>query len=186
MLVFAFPDWDRELFILLNSKHTPWIDPIMFFLSSYTVWITICVLIMGYMVYQNRTIGQIAALFIFISVGLNFLINRIVKLFIMRPRPGSDPLIQDITWQLETIGASSSFFSGHASCSFSLAIFSVLYFKNRYYNIAIFIWAFIVSYSRIYVGKHYPLDILVGIAFGLLTGYIAFQLYKLYYKKHKI
>lgn len=184
MQTITFPDWDRDLFVTLNAKHVAWLDPIMYFLSDYTFWILTCISILGYMVYYNRTTGKYAALFIFVSLILNFLINRIVKFFVMRPRPGEDPFIQDIVWQLETVGATTSFFSGHASCSFSLALFGSLYFKNKYFTILIFVWAIIVSYSRIYVGKHYPLDILVGMFFGLVTGWISFQLYKFYIKNH--
>ena len=182
----AFPNWDRELFIYLNSKHTPWLDPAMYFLSDYSFWIITCIIVMAYMIYSNRSTGKTAAIFIFVSVGLNFLINRIIKLFVMRPRPGADPLLHDIAWQLETVGRSSSFYSGHASCSFSLALFASLYFKNDYFTIAIFLWAIIVSYSRIYVGKHYPIDIIVGIFFGLITGYIAFWLFKKYDKNKQM
>lgn len=182
----VFPDWDRDLFIYLNSKHTSWLDPIMYFLSNYTFWIVSCLIVMLCMIYVNRSTGKVAALFIFVSVGLNFLINRIVKIFVMRPRPGADPFLHDIAWQLETIGASTSFFSGHASCSFSLALFSCLYFKNKYFTIIIFMWAIVVSYSRIYVGKHYPLDIMVGIVFGLITGYIAYWLFNTYYRRKNI
>lgn len=182
----TFPNWDRELFIYLNSKHSAWLDPIMYFLSDYSFWIATCLLVMTYMVYSNQSTGKMAAIFIFVSIGLNFLINRIVKLFVMRPRPGADPLLHDIAWQLETIGGSSSFFSGHASCSFSLALFTSLYFKKKYFTTAIFLWAVVVSYSRIYVGKHYPLDIIVGAIFGLITGYIAFWLFKKYCVKKNL
>ena len=187
ILSIAFPNWDRDLFVYINSKHIPSLDPILFFLSSYVFWIVFFFILMAYIIYKNRSTGIAVALFILVSVGSNFVINRIVKLLVMRPRPGADPLIHDIAWQLETVGASSSFFSGHASCSFSLALFTSLYFKNKFFTIAIFFWAIIVSYSRIYVGKHYPLDIIVGAAFGIITGWLTYLLYNKYLlRKNKI
>ena len=180
----TFPDWDRHLFVYLNSKHIDTLDPIMYFLSSYLFWIVTFILFMAYILYHNRSRGKAVALFIFVSVGLNFTINRLVKFFVMRPRPGADPLIHDIVWQLEGLGPTSSFFSGHVSCSFSLALFASLYFKNKFFTIAIFFWAIVVSYSRIYVGKHYPLDIIVGAFFGLITGWIAYLLYSKYTNKN--
>ncbi|MCD8165337.1 MAG: phosphatase PAP2 family protein [Bacteroides sp.] len=61
-----------------------------------------------------------------------------------------------------------------------MAFFSALYFRNRMYSVLIFLWAFAVAYSRIYVGKHYPLDVATGIAFGFLTGWFAWWCYKQY------
>ncbi|MCC8094860.1 MAG: phosphatase PAP2 family protein, partial [Tannerellaceae bacterium] len=81
---------------------------------------------------------------------------------------------------LEETWTSYSFFSGHSSNSFCLAVFTTLYFRNKIYGIAIFAWALAVAYSRIYVGKHYPLDVIVGILFGFLTGWLYYWFYKKY------
>jgi len=176
----SFPDWDRELFVYLNSKNADWLDPVMILLSTYAAWTVLCILVIILMIYKDRLQGKIASLFLVLGIGLNLLLNTLVKLLIMRPRPGNEDLLKDIINQLEEVGRSYSFFSAHSSSSICLATFTTLYFKNKLYGIAIFAWALAVAYSRIYVGKHYPLDVVVGILFGLLVGWLAYRAYRRY------
>ncbi len=186
MLWIAFPEWDKELFMYLNSKHVWWLDPVMYYLSTYTIWILVCIFVIVYMIYDNKSMGKRAAFFMLLGVGINSLVNNIIKFFIMRPRPGNEESIQDIIRQLENAGNSYSFFSAHSSNSICLALFTTLYIRNKYYGIVIFAWAMTVAYSRIYVGKHYPLDVICGILFGLITGWFAFWLYRNYCRKKNL
>lgn len=173
-----FPDWDRELFMFLNSKHIPWLDDVMTALSSYLTWGVVALVVLIAVWFRDWTKGKKAALSLVLSVGLTLLLNNLVKWIIMRPRPGHEELLKELINQLEDPGNSSSFFSAHSSSSFCLAIFSTLFFRNKLYGVVIFAWAMAVAYSRIYVGKHYPLDVLVGILFGLAMGWGAYRLYK--------
>jgi len=173
-----FPEWDKELFVFLNSKNIPWLDSVMTFLSSYITWGVIALLVVLAVAFSDRKKGKVAALFLVLGVGITLLLNNIIKLIIMRPRPGHEDILKEFINQLEDVGNSYSFFSAHSSSSFCLAMFSLLYFKNKIYGIIIFAWAMAVAYSRIYVGKHYPLDVFVGILFGLLTGWLAYRIYK--------
>lgn len=183
MLQITFPAWDRELFLYLNSKHTPWLDPIMYLVSTYTAWALVCTSIIVFMVYRDRIWGQRAAVFMLLGVAINSITNNIIKILIMRPRPSNELDLQDIIHQLGDPDNHYSFFSAHSSNSICLALFSTLYFKNKYYGIVIFAWAMTVAYSRIYVGRHYPIDIVCGILFGLLTGWFSDWLYQKY--RHK-
>jgi len=183
MLWIAFPEWDRELFLYLNGKHVWWLDPIMAFLSTYMSWILLCIFIVIYIVSSDKINGIRAAFFMLLGVGINSLVNNIIKFIIMRPRPGNEESLESIIRQLENAGNSYSFFSAHSSNSICLALFTTLYFRNKYYGIAIFAWAMAVAYSRIYVGKHYPLDVICGIIFGLITGWFSYWLYREYCRK---
>ena len=183
MLQITFPAWDRELFLYLNSKHTPWLDPIMYLVSTYTAWALVCTSIIVFMVYRDRIWGQRAAVFMLLGVAINSITNNIIKILIMRPRPSNELDLQDIIHQLGDPDNHYSFFSAHSSNSICLALFSTLYFKNKYYGIVIFAWAMTVAYSRIYVGRHYPIDIVCGILFGILTGWFSDWLYQKY--RHK-
>jgi len=176
----SFPDWDRELFIYLNSKNVDWLDPVMVLLSTYTAWFFLCIMVIALMIYKNRKEGKIGALFLVGGLVINTISNLLIKMLFMRPRPGNEDLIREFINQLEEAGTSYSFFSGHSSNSICLAVFTTLYFRNKIYGIAIFAWAIAVAYSRIYVGKHYPLDVMVGILFGLFTGWMAYWFYKKY------
>lgn len=173
-----FPDWDRELFVFLNSKHIPWLDAVMTFLSSYITWSAVALLVFLVIFFSKRAKRKVAALYLVLSVGLTLFLNNLVKWLIMRPRPGHEDILKELINQLEDPGSSYSFFSAHSSSSFCLAMFSFLYLRHKVYGIFIFAWAMAVAYSRIYVGKHYPLDVLVGILFGLLMGWGAYRVYK--------
>lgn len=186
ILQFTFPDWDRDLFLFLNGKHTPLLDFPMYAISTYLFWALCCIALIVFMVYRSRPWGKWAALFMMGGVVVNSLVNNLLKIAIMRPRPGYDPLIKDIMRQLEDPGSSYSFFSAHSSNSICLALFSALYFKNKYYSFLAFVWALTIAYSRIYVGKHYPLDVICGLLFGLVTGWISYWYYRRFYRKRSV
>ncbi|MDU1903506.1 MAG: phosphatase PAP2 family protein [Dysgonomonas sp.] len=183
ILQISFPEWDRELFMYLNSKNVEWLNPVMSFLSAYISWALVCLGIILFIIYKDRMKGTAASFFLLLGVGINSLVNNLIKVMFMRPRPGNEPLLDEIIHQLEDAGTSYSFFSAHSSNSICLALFTTLYFRNKYYGIFIFAWAFTVAYSRIYVGKHYPLDVICGILFGFFTGWFGFWLYKNYDKR---
>lgn len=180
MLQITFPQWDRDLFLYLNSKNTSWLDPIMYLISTYTLWLLICGAIIVFMVYRDRVWGKRAAVFMLFGIVVNSVTNNIIKLLIMRPRPINQPDLKDILHQLGDPDNHYSFFSAHSSNSICLALFTTLYFRNKYYGIVIFAWAMAVAYSRIYVGMHYPLDIVCGILFGLFTGWFSDWFYQRY------
>jgi undecaprenyl-diphosphatase len=76
-------------------------------------------------------------------------------------------------------GGLYSFVSSHASNSFNVALLSLLFIKRRWYSIGIIIWALLIGYSRIYLGVHYPGDVLCGSILGALTGWGIYNLYTL-------
>lgn len=174
----SFPTWDHQLFMYLNSKHTPMLDPIMLVLSSGISWLVVFCIALALLIYKNRDWGKRAVCFMIVGLVSNSLVNTIVKYIVMRPRPSNSPLIQDVVHQLSQGDNSYSFFSAHSSNSFCLAVFVALYLKNKLYGTLFIIWASVVAYSRIYLGRHYPLDVICGILFGLLTGMLAYWFYQ--------
>lgn len=183
LLEIVFPEWDKNLFLYLNSKHYPILDNFMAIISSYAFWAICCIALILFMIYKDRRWGKWAALFMMGGVAANSIINNILKIIIQRPRPGHDPIIREIMHQLEDPGTNYSFFSAHASNSVCLALFSILYFRNKYYTLVALLWALLISYSRIYVGKHYPLDVACGLVFGLFTGWFSYWYYQKFYQK---
>jgi len=173
--------FDKELFLYLNSKHTPWLDPIMSFLSSYIGLAIIAICILFYTAYRCWEWKWVVVTFALFTVGTTNLINNIVKIIIARPRPIHEEVFNDIIHAIEKYDAAYSFFSAHSSSSLALAVFVALATKNRYFTAIVLLWGVSVAYSRIYVGKHYPLDIIVGMIFGSImafVGYILFNYYK--------
>lgn len=177
MFTIDFPEWDKELFVFLNNKNIPWLDSIMLTFSSMWVWLIVFVVILLFIIFKNRIHGKAAAGFLIAGVACNLIINNLIKLMIMRPRPGHTEILEGFFNQLEEISRGYSFFSAHSSVSMCVAMFTSLYFKNKAYGIIIFLWAFGVAYSRIYVGNHFPLDVIIGILFGLMIGWITYRFY---------
>lgn len=165
---------DHELFLAINSNHSPYLDRFMVIISSKILW-TVVLLLVGFIIYRNRK-RIIDVIFYFLSVFTAMGITYIVKFFVLRPRP-----IHIEAWEgkIHAIGSYSeehySFFSSHASSSFAIAIFAFLILKTqRLYGIIAIIWAALVSYSRIYIGKHFPGDVMVGILVGSFVAYLSY------------
>ena len=171
-------DIDKESFLFLNSKHSSILDPLMLVLSSYEMWWTVFI-VFGLCIWYNskketrvKTLLTYGGAVLFATTFTNLL-----KLMVQRPRPIHEENWIGVIHNIEKYSSASSFFSSHAATTFCIAIFVLLYFKNKkYLGCLALLWALGVSYSRIYVGKHYPLDVLVGILFGVLVGYAAFKL----------
>ena len=98
-----------------------------------------------------------------------------------RLRPSHNPEIKDLIHTVKGYrGGQFGFVSSHAANTFAMAFFTSKLFRNRYYSWFIFIWAAVVSYSRIYLGVHYPLDIIGGALLGMLLGYLVFIPYRMF------
>jgi len=177
--------WDRDLFLFLNNMNMDAFDPVMMVLSSYTSFIVVCALIILFAIWKNRKEGAVMSVFFLLTIGFNNLTNQIVKRIIERPRPIHEESFQDIIHSLGIYETGFSFYSGHSTTAFCIAVFSLLYFKNRIYTWVALIWAFGVAYSRIYMGKHYPLDVFSGMLAGCFLAFLGFKLFE-YYKEKKL
>lgn len=186
MLLSIFPKWDTDLFKTLNGLHSEKLDPVMLFLSSPWSWILLFIIVAFFMLKRSRFWGFREILLITIIIAANSIINNIIKLIIKRPRPCQNELFDGTIRALEDCGTHYSFFSAHSSNAFCLAICTALFFRNKYYSLLIIIWAAIVAYSRIYVGKHYPLDVIVGILFGVTMSIAGNYLLKKYREENHI
>ncbi len=186
MLLSLFPEWDIDLFTAINGMNQTWLDPVMLFLSSPWSWILLFVVVIFFMLRKSRFWGFREVILILCTVAANSILNNIIKLIIQRPRPCSNELIASTIRSLEDCGTHYSFFSAHSSNAFCLAICTALFFRNRYYSVLIMIWASVVAYSRIYVGKHYPLDVICGIFFGIIMSFAGHYLLKRYREEKHI
>lgn len=195
-------DWlielDRNLLIFLNGWGTPAVDPFMEFLSNIPVWIPLYIIIAGLCFipkwYGKKSflgslpqpaavpswlIGLITVLAIALTFGLTDQISLHVKNTVGRLRPCFEPLLDGrIRFNQENI-ASFGFFSGHACNTFGLATVTALLFRRWGWSLFIYIWAAAVSFSRIYLARHYPLDILCGALAGIIIAVGVYYLWKL-------
>ena len=171
-------DLDEKFFLFLNGIHTPWMDSVMFFISGKKEWIPL------YLIFVIMIIRQFKwqSIGVFLAIALTILLSDqltsgIMKPFFARLRPSHSPGLDGLVHIVNGYTAGVfSFASSHAANSFGLATFLWLIFKNQYkWFVWIFLWASIVSYSRVYLGVHYPGDIFVGGLIGSGFGYIGYR-----------
>ena len=170
--------WDQSLFVYLNSLGSPTYDFFWITVTTILNWTPIFILFLLVVVlkYPKKeaffVILTVVALAFFIT-GLTDLTKGLVE----RLRPNNTEEIKSFIRILKT-PSSYSFFSGHSSSSFSIATLLFLFLRKRFkYSWLFYIWPLFFAYSRIYVGVHYPLDIIVGCLVGVLSAFIFYNLY---------
>lgn len=169
---------DSQLFLFLNGLHSEFWDSIMWWVSGKEEWIPLYLIILGWLIYRFKWRVLYLIPFIVLLIVLSDQISVLIKNTVQRFRPTHDPEIGNLVNILNNYrGGKYGFVSSHAANSFALAIFTALILKNRWFTVFIFLWAAIVSYSRIYLGVHYPGDILFGALLGFAIGIFTFWLW---------
>lgn len=175
-------DWldnlDKQLFLWLNSHHNAFFDQFMWFVSGKFSWSPLYLLfiIAIFVYYKKQGFWILFTIILLITITDQFT-SGLLKPLVGRLRPCHDPVISDMVHNVKRCGGQFSFVSGHSANSFALATFSYMLFKNRFTWIWLaFIWAALVAYSRIYLGVHYPGDIIVGGIIGSCFAYLMYLL----------
>ncbi|MDX5348812.1 MAG: phosphatase PAP2 family protein [Hymenobacteraceae bacterium] len=170
---------DRNLLLKLNAQHSPFWDPVMVTVSEKWFWVPFYVLIAAYLVYKFRWQSLPLLLTIGVMVASTDLIaSAFFKPTIGRFRPCHDPVIGELVRVIDGCGGKYGFMSSHASNTFGLATFltCVLPRSLRWFKVLLFVWAIVVTYSRIYLGVHYPGDLLTGGLLGIILGFLYYRL----------
>ncbi|OFX85725.1 MAG: hypothetical protein A2W99_05885 [Bacteroidetes bacterium GWF2_33_16] len=177
--------WDTQLFIFLNGIHSPFWDDAMWWITKTTLWIPLYLILAAFIIYKQRKQSYVTLLFIALLVLLSDQVSvHFFKDIFQRLRPCHTPELQDIVHLVKNkCGGKYGFVSSHAANTFAIASFLTFLFKYMPFTIFIFLWAVIVSYSRIYLGVHYPLDVICGALLGFLIGFVVFKAYKLANKR---
>jgi len=170
---------DQQLFLFLNSANSPFWDKVMFFLSMKVVWAPLYLVILIYLGKKYKRKFRIIILFVILAVALTDQTALIIKYSFDRLRPCHEPSLQGLVHMVKgECGGKFGFVSSHAANSFNVALLSLMFIKKRWYSVSIIFWAAIVSYSRIYLGVHYPGDVLFGAILGALIGWSVYMMYR--------
>tara|TARA_B100000989_G_scaffold278160_1_gene239677 strand:+ start:1325 stop:1912 length:588 start_codon:yes stop_codon:yes gene_type:complete len=174
---------DTKLFLYLNNLGTPEFDTFWITLSKIEANILMYFFLICLSLYVQKIRPKILNIFylIFVIALMITITDQGANLFkdsFQRLRPCYNESLKDsLRLVKENCGGKYGFFSAHASNSFSLAIFFGLLFKNkiRYIILLTLAYASLISFSRIYLGVHFPIDIIIGSSFGLCVGFIMYS-----------
>jgi len=182
--------WDTELFLALNGAHNSFWDLVMWWASDKYIWIPVYLffLFILWRDYRKKiwVVLLFAALLIFLSDQISV---QLFKDVFQRLRPCHDPALEGLVHIINgKCGGSFGFYSSHASNVFAIAIFVISLYKRHcpslYLGIAL--WAVLIAYSRVYLGVHYPGDVIAGAIAGSILGWVVARFTKNLLKKPAI
>jgi undecaprenyl-diphosphatase len=176
---------DQQLLLFLNSHNSPFWDTVMYTISGRVIWAPLYLAILLYLGFTYKRKFLIIIFFIILAVTLadQFSVQLFKNVF-HRLRPCHEPSLMGMVHLVKgECGGLYGFVSSHASNSFNVALLSLMFIKRRWYTISIIIWASVIGYSRIYLGVHYPGDVICGAMLGAFIGWGVYKLYELTDKK---
>ena len=172
---------DTELLIFLNNLGNKYWDPLWVSITDKFTFLPLFILIIFFLFKKNGTKGLLVIL-LFISVLILFTdqFTNVVKDFTQRLRPCRLDELQGLLRDIDIRCGKYGFFSAHAANSISVTIFIINCIDEsvkKFLKPLLILWVMIFSYSRIYLGVHYPLDTIFGLSFGILSGFLFKYLY---------
>ncbi len=174
-------EFDKELFLFLNNLGTPTWDGFWMFLTNKFSAIPLYVLLLFL---SYRVFGPRKVLLLLVAVALLITVTNgladFLKYGVQRLRPCFDADLEGaVRLVKDSCGGRFSYFSAHAANSMAVAFFfsTLLGSKFRYLGVLLLFWALMVGYSRIYIGVHFPLDVVSGLGIGLFFGWVFAKLY---------
>lgn len=162
---------DTNLFLAINGLYAPFFDGFMYMVSEKFMWVPLYASVLYVLIkhWKKEAIWLILALVLCIVIS-DQVSSHILKNLVQRLRPSHADNLKGMVHLVKGYsGGLYGFASSHAANSFSFALLSSLIFKRKIYTYSIFVWVLITVYSRIYLGVHYPFDIVGGVVVGSIA-----------------
>lgn len=173
---------DRHLFHFINHDlGNAFFDSIMPHIRNPYTWIPLYLCIIGFCCYTYKKTGVIIIILLALSAGFaDFTSASIIKPLVKRVRPCNDPIVSKTDIMRVDCGPAYSFPSTHATDHFAMAVFLILVFYKKWPGILpwTILWASLISFAQVYVGVHYPIDVIGGAIYGALVGSLFFVIFK--------
>ena len=182
---------DTEVLLAINGWHAPWADTLMWIISAKATWIPLYLLLIGLLVWRYRKPSPTsvkwlqkvpACVVMIVVIGLavgaaDFIASGILKDLVARPRPTRVPELEGV---LHLVNGYKSgrygFVSSHAANTMAVALLFSLIWRNKIATCGLMLWVAANCYSRMYLGVHYPTDIIGGLVVGCLVGWLMYEL----------
>lgn len=175
---------DTEILLAINGWHAPWADTLMWIISAKTTWIPLYLLLIGLLVWRYRQPAPTpikwlqkvpACVVMIVVIGLavgaaDFIASGILKDWVARPRPSRVPELEGMLHLVNDYRSGQyGFVSSHAANTMAVALLFSLIWRNKIATVGLMLWVAANCYSRMYLGVHYPTDILGGLIVGSLV-----------------
>ena len=180
---------DTEILLAINGWHAPWADTLMWIISAKATWIPLYLLLIGLLVWRYRQPAMTsvkwlqrvpACVVMIVVIGLavgaaDFIASGILKDLVARPRPTRVPELEGVLHLVNGYKSGKfGFVSSHAANTMAVALLFSLIWRNKIATVGLMLWVAANCYSRMYLGVHYPADILGGLLIGAAVAVAAY------------
>lgn len=186
MDIATFETLDRQLLEFFNGSNSVFLDSVAITFTSGLTWIPLYVALLYLVIKNSENMAQFGL--IVASVLLCMLLSDgvaeyLVKPYVGRLRPSADPAVK---YLIDVVGnyresTTFSFPSAHAANTAAVAVFFSLLVRNKSLSVMLLLWSVLNCWTRLYLGVHYPGDILVGFLWGILSAVVSYSVYRAIY-----